>query len=176
MRKTKIAWLGGPRAGKTALVQRFVYGVFSEEYRPTFGVRIHRKEITIEDTQLDVLLWDTQGEDAPSSLRPSYLRGASAYVLVVDATRGETLIAARELQKRAERALGAAPFVLLVNKIDLLDAASVESVLQMGLAGYAARGWIVRAASAKTGRGVSDAVDGLLRALVRFILSSHGRT
>jgi len=52
---------------------------------------------------------------------PSYLRGLSGYIIVVDPTRPSTITGAISLQNMVETSIGDMPFVLALNKFDLKD-------------------------------------------------------
>ncbi len=121
MLQKKICMLGATGVGKTSLVRQFVQSIFSEKYHTTIGVKIDKKIVTsgIEDVML--MLWDVQGEDADYKIRPSFLRGASGYLLVVDLTRRETLVTAFSIKKMIEQEVGDLPCLVLFNKDDLKE-------------------------------------------------------
>src|SRR5215471_685306 len=114
----KICLLGSFAVGKTSLAERFVQSIFSDRYRTTVGVRIHKKSMHFGERSLDLIIWDLAGEDELIVLRTAYLRGAAGYLLVADGTRPETLNKAIDLQRRVHGELGDVPFVLVVNKLD----------------------------------------------------------
>src|SRR6476661_2941267 len=87
----KICMIGGFSVGKTSLVRRYVQSIFSEAYLTTVGVKIDKKTVELTDRTVNLILWDLAGEDDIGSLRMTYLRGASGYVLVADGTRRSTL-------------------------------------------------------------------------------------
>lgn len=145
--------VGAFATGKTSLVAKYVYSIFSEKYQTTVGVKIDKKTVTVQEQELNLILWDLYGEDEFQKLRTSYLRGSSGYLLVVDGTRKSTLQKAVELQQRVEENLGKLPFILVLNKWDLqdeweLDSASIEAIEQ--------KGWMVTKTSAKTGLNVEE--------------------
>ncbi len=84
----------------------------------------------------------------------SYLQGASAYLLVADGPRAETLEVAASLQRSAEKEIGKVPFVLAINKVDLADRWQVDRGA-LDLAGEL--GWKIVRTSAKSGEGVQEA-------------------
>ena len=55
------------------------------------------------------MLWDIYGQDDFQTVRDSYLRGASGYLLVADGTRHATLDTAAALQQKAESVIGRRP-------------------------------------------------------------------
>ena len=145
--------VGAFATGKTSLVAKFVYSIFSDKYQTTVGVKIDRKTVKIKEQELNLILWDLYGEDEFQKLRTSYLRGSSAFLLVVDGTRKSTLQTALELQQRVEGSIGKVPFILVLNKWDLqdeweLDSESIEAIENQG--------WTVIKTSAKTGLNVEE--------------------
>lgn len=119
MMKKKICMVGAFAVGKTSLVQRHVYSIFSEKYHTTVGVKIDKKQMTVGDRQLDLIIWDLHGEDDFQSVRTSYLRGSAGFIFVVDGTRRSTLTTALDLRARAETVVGVQPCVVALNKYDL---------------------------------------------------------
>ncbi len=162
MKQKKVCLLGAYAVGKTSLVSRFVKSLFSDQYHSTIGVKVDKKEVTVGDRKVELLLWDIYGEDEFQKLRASYLRGSAGYILVVDGTRRETLGQAVALQSRTQEAVGKVPFVLMVNKSDLTDKWEVD---ETALKDLEDRGWPVFKTSAKTGASVEEAFLALAVAL-----------
>jgi small GTP-binding protein len=154
----KICMLGGFSVGKTSLVKRYVQSVFSEAYLTTVGVKIDKKTVDLSDRMVNLILWDLAGEDDIFSLRMSYLRGSAGYVLVADGTRPSTLEVALSLRQRVEADCGPLPFVLLLNKNDLLEQWAIRDD---ELEDLRRNGWWVQSSSARTGEGVEDAFRAL---------------
>lgn len=160
----KVCLLGGFAVGKTSLVSRFVHSIFSDKYLTTVGVKIEKKTVNLDHHDIDLVIWDIYGEDDFQKLRTSYLRGASGYLLVVDGTRRATLDTAVALQRTTEQVIGAVPFVVVLNKTDLVDAWEIDDGL---LDEYARRGWPIIRTSAKTGDHVENAFADLTRAMLK---------
>jgi len=112
---------------------------------------------------VDLMFWDLGGEDEFQSAQPSYMRGGSGYLVVIDGTRRTTVDTALTLQERAQRTIGDAPFVVVLNKIDL---AACWDLGDEQLAGLQARGWGLLWTSAKTGEGVGEAFDQLTTSML----------
>jgi small GTP-binding protein len=154
MIQKKICMLGAFAVGKTSLVKRFVESIYSDKYHTTVGVKIDKKTVTAGGQELNLLLWDIQGEDGVQKLRPSYLRGAAGYILVVDGTRRETLDTAYAIQQSAQQTIGLVPFVIVINKTDLTEQWALE---ETAIAELTQSGWSVYRTSAKTGQYVEEA-------------------
>ena len=163
MVKRKICMLGAFSVGKTSLVSRFVHSVFSDKYHTTVGVKIDKKEVVVNGVEVAMLIWDIYGEDDIQEVRMNYVRGAAGYILVADSTRQDSLDIACRIRKRVESAIGEVPFVLLLNKVDLVDDWAVDDDK---LDALQAAGWTVIRTSAKTGEGVEESFRALAAALV----------
>jgi small GTP-binding protein len=150
----KISMVGAFAVGKTSLVRRFVYSIYSDIYQSTVGVKIDKKIINIKNQEINLILWDIYGEDDLQKIRMSYLRGSSGYFLVVDGTRRYTFEKAIALQSQVEEAIGTVPFILLLNKSDLADEWELENA---AIDELTAKNWTVMKTSAKTGLGVEEA-------------------
>jgi small GTP-binding protein len=146
--------IGATGVGKTSLVRQFVKSIFSEKYHSTIGVKVDKKVVRLEEKEVTMMLWDLQGEDDQFKIRPSFLRGASGYILVIDLTRYETLEVANLIQKMIETEFGAIPFYVLFNKNDLVEEAEISE--EQMLKFIEDKDKIMRT-SAKTGENVEKA-------------------
>jgi small GTP-binding protein len=165
----KICLLGDFAVGKTSLVRRFVYNLFSDEYISTIGVKVSRKTVVVphneEVVELTMLLWDLAGSEEFDRVRANYLRGAAGGLLVCDLTRPDTLDSLRAYADDLLSVNPAVRFVLAANKRDLgdqqqLSEAQVEAIAASLNAPY-------HLTSAKTG----DEVETLFRHLGRLLLT-----
>lgn len=154
MIKKKICLLGYYAVGKTSLARRFVDETFSEKYLTTIGVKIDKKEVVIDNNSIQLLIWDIHGEDRFQKVQKSYLIGTAGYLLVIDATRTESVDIMFQLKKMAEESLKNAPFLVLINKSDLIDEIIVtpETLIELGINKNQ-----ILTTSAKTGENVEDA-------------------
>ncbi|HUR32779.1 MAG TPA: Rab family GTPase [Vicinamibacterales bacterium] len=164
MIQKKICLLGGFGVGKTSLVSRYVHSMFSDKYLTTVGVKIDKKSVQVDGTDVDLVIWDIYGQDDYQKVRMSYLRGAAGYLLVVDGTRRSTLDTALALHDSAQATVPGASFTLVINKADLAYQFEVTDDL---LDVLVARGWRVLKTSAKTGDDVDAAFVTLARAMIQ---------
>jgi small GTP-binding protein len=144
--------LGSFSVGKTALVRQYVNSIFSDTYLSTVGVKISKKTITVKDQDLNLLLWDMEGQDNYSLVNMSYLRGAHGLLFVVDGTRGETLTVALKLRVESMKILGSGiPSIFIINKVDLEPEWEITEKV---LSSLEAKGVTIFKTSAKTGLNV----------------------
>jgi small GTP-binding protein len=160
MEAHKICVLGDFATGKTSLVARFVHERFFAAYQTTVGVKVDAKDVVRADGRPRRLaIWDVAGTGTPTELFLRYLRGASGYLLVADATRADTLERALEIRAAVESQLPAIPGVYLVNKTDLEERQELDEMRVARLVG-ASESWL--RASARTGANVGRAFALLL--------------
>jgi small GTP-binding protein len=162
MIQKKVCMVGVHGTGKTSLVQRFVNSIFSERYLSTVGVKIDRKSLELDGTELTLVLWDLAGRDGQEDITVSYLRGAHAILYVADGTRKETCDQLPELRALAREAAGEVPDLLALNKTDLTDQWALGRRDEEALAGA----WDMVRTSAKSGTGVEEAFQRLGRAML----------
>lgn len=163
MMQKKVCMVGAFATGKTSLVARFVRSIYSEVYQSTVGVKIDKKTVKLENEEINLILWDIQGEDDFQKLRLSYLRGLSGYLLVVDGTRRATFDKALSIQQSIEQMLGQLPFIIILNKSDLVEEWEIDNTNVDELSN---KGWSVIKGSAKTGLGVEEAFLTLTKKIV----------
>jgi small GTP-binding protein len=163
MLQKKICMVGAFATGKTSLVARFVHSIFSDNYHTTVGVKIDKKTINLQETTVNLILWDIYGEDEFQKVRMSYLRGSSGYLLVVDGTRKNTLEKALNLQMRVEETIGKVPFILLLNKWDMQDEWEIDDT---DIDAVVKQGWTVVKTSAKNGLGVEAVLQTLAQQII----------
>ena len=159
MIQKKVCMVGLFGTGKTSLVQRFVHSLFSERYLSTVGVKIDRKPVELDGSNLTLVLWDLAGRDGHEDITTSYLRGAHAILYVADGTRRETCDQLPELRDLVRGAAGDVPAVLALNKADLADRWTLSRAEEDALAGE----WDLLRTSAKTGDGVEEAFRRIAR-------------
>ena len=156
----KICLLGDFSVGKTSLIRRFVENIFSDRYLSTVGVKVSRKSLDIKtdlDThQVNLLIWDLEGQTKFKSITPSYLKGASGSIIVADLTRPNTL---NNLSKHINLFLEINPqssVIIALNKADLIPQEKLDKLIELyGTHNYPQ---VIKTytTSAKTGDKVSD--------------------
>ncbi len=163
MIQKKICMIGATGVGKTSLVRQFVQSIFSEKYHSTIGVKVDKKVVRVEDREVTMMLWDLQGEDDEFKIRPSFLRGSSGYLLVIDLTRYETLEVANLIQRMIETEYGKIPFYVLFNKNDLTEDIEITEEQINNFIGDSGK---VMLTSAKTGENVEEAFYKLAKDII----------
>jgi small GTP-binding protein len=162
----KVCMIGSFSVGKSALVSRFVYSIFSDTYLSSVGVKISKKDVDSSKGPVKLMLWDLEGRDEYSRVNMSYLRGSMGVIIVADGTREETLSMAMSMHKQAMEILGNVPYLLLINKYDLIDDWEITpDVLKL----LEKQKYKIMFASAKTGLNVEEAFKSLTEDMVNAL-------
>lgn len=148
----KVMILGAVGVGKTSLSRRLALDKFDGNYKATIGVDVYSTTVEIEGdatgATMPFVLWDTDGDFGMSIFANTYLRGASAAVVVADATRPQTIPYLEKLVLGFKHELPGRPCAAILNKVDLLAAPPSISLDDYGSPDFA------ESASALTGHGV----------------------
>jgi small GTP-binding protein len=159
----KICMVGDFGVGKTSLVARFVRSTFSDKYLTTIGVKVDTKEVELAGRgATKLVIWDIAGRSHLDALNMTYLRGASALLLVADGTRERSLNTALDLLMQSRTLLPEAAVVLAVNKLDLVERWEVAPAALAELR----RTLPVHETSARSGEGVEAAFAEIATRLV----------
>ena len=119
----KVVTLGETGVGKTALVDRFVHDKFEEKYKPTIGIDIFLKRITLDDKKVQLQIWDIGGQEHFRMVRRNYLLGAAGAIFVYDLTKPHTFEKLVDWDKELVDVLRKekVPYILIGNKLDLVE-------------------------------------------------------
>jgi Rab family protein len=162
----KLVLLGDSGVGKTSLVSQYLSGSVPDAANPTIGAAFVTKNVVVDDQPLELLIWDTAGQEVYRGLAPMYYRGASIAIIAYDVTNPDSYGAVGfwvgELRANVE---GAIAILVCGNKIDLDDRRLVDGVAAAAAA--AERGCLYAEASAASGAGVARAFQAALAAYLK---------
>jgi small GTP-binding protein len=115
--------LGDPAVGKTSLVRRFVLDVFDDQYIPSIGMKVTKKQVHMDAESLDVtlMIWDILGSKT-SRFDSVYYKGVKGALLVSDVTREQTIDSIPRWIEGLFEITGKVPVFFLANKTDLTQA------------------------------------------------------
>ena len=115
----KVVLLGHFGVGKTSLLRRFVDEAFSEDYLVTVGVHVKKKEITVKNQKVSLIIWDIEGNTSIEKARNSYLVGTQGFIYVFYITRPETYENLESEMDFLKEHHAETPHCLVGNKADL---------------------------------------------------------
>jgi len=138
----KLLLIGDDQTGKSALLHRWMYNKFNENYQPTTGADFLAKEVMVDNKKVTVQIWDTSGQERFRSLGIAFYRGSDACIIVCDFARGVTV---DHLEKWREEFIAVGkpkdplqfPFFVIGNKSDMEpEAESLPRRISSWCSGY----------------------------------------
>jgi len=122
----KVLVVGNVATGKTSVINRFVRNKFSKDYQTTIGVDFALKRVRVNNTDINVQLWDIAGQERFSGLSRIFYTHAVAAIIVYDLFQRDSFEAVIKWKKDIDAKVflpsGAKiPVLLLGNKCDLAD-------------------------------------------------------
>ena len=166
--KLKVLLTGAAAVGKTSLVQRFIKNRFAANYKLTVGVDILTKDVEFGPSEIATLsIWDIGGQQRFEFIRSTFYKGAAGALLVFDLTREQTYTETRKWLTEIRQFAGQdIPFVLIGNKLDLIE--DVGEVIDRDEARSFAEGEgsIYIETSAKSGINVDESFTELTRRII----------
>jgi small GTP-binding protein len=124
--KFKIILAGDGAVGKTSLINRFVTGSFTGDYKATIGVAISSKQVITDDHEVNLQIWDIAGQTLFRQFRKKFYTKAKGALLVFDLTVPKSLDNLHLWITDIEEITGKIPFVLIGNKADLAELRAVS--------------------------------------------------
>ena len=166
----KITILGDAAVGKTSLINQFIEEGFQDDYKPTLGANIVRKDVNLDDVKVRLIMWDLAGQEKYRVVRSMYFQGCEGALLVYDITRYNTLesIDSKWLRDFKKYVKKKGAFVLIGNKSDLEGQRAVTVERGKELARKIKASQFIET-SAKVGKNIEEAFT----LLVNQILNNH---
>ena len=118
----KIILLGEAGCGKTNLINVCCDLEFDENSASNITASFSEKKITIKNTEYNLKLWDTVGQEKFRSLNSLFIKDSHICILVYDITMKKSFDELDFWLKTVEEKLGKRPLIAVVgNKIDLYE-------------------------------------------------------
>ena len=122
----KIIIIGCSGVGKTSFVQRWIKGYFEKVYRPTIVSDFQYKILEWRGKCYRILLWDIGGQDKTPSMAKIFTRDSHGCIVINDISKKDNFNETMKWKKVVydESAFidgDKLPFILIQNKIDLLE-------------------------------------------------------
>ena len=87
----KFLVLGEGRIGKTCLIERYVNRTFKGNYIATIGMDIRIKRLEINNSDVNISITDTAGQERFRSITKMFYKGADGILVGFDLTEPNTL-------------------------------------------------------------------------------------
>jgi len=129
----KVVIVGDSGVGKTNILSRYVSDTFHLESKPTIGVELSTKTISVKNNVIKTQFWDTAGQERYRAITGVYYKGAHGVIIAFDITKIETFRNIEKWIQEIKNHCGEDISVLIVgNKTDLksLRAVKIEEASQ----------------------------------------------
>ena len=153
----KVVLVGETQTGKTSIIAKLTKDIFQEEVGSTIVNSITNYKIELEDTKtVQLVIWDTAGQEKYRSLNTLFYKDAVIVVLVYDQTQRKTFEEVKNYWiPQIRRHCGEKIIVAIAaNKSDLFEEQEVSDEEGKQLA-EATKG-IFMQTSCKTGSGIKE--------------------
>lgn len=159
--KYKLMMLGEQAVGKSSLVLRYTKNKFQYNIMGTAGLDLKKKEVKINDENLNVVIFDSAGHDRFRKISEVQFKGSDGLILVYDTTDNKSFewilewldkIKANQDDKNME-------ILIVGNKIDLPNKAVLIEDARMRMEKYAIN---IIETSALTGENVETAFSNII--------------
>uniref|UniRef100_A0A914Q4K0 Uncharacterized protein n=1 Tax=Panagrolaimus davidi TaxID=227884 RepID=A0A914Q4K0_9BILA len=126
--KCKVVVAGDASVGKSALLTKFLFNIFVQDYNFTVGIDFHSKFVKLKSGEnVRLQLWDTAGQERFRALLPSYLRDCCTILIVYDVTSRKSFDGIPFWIDYVKRHTTKQPPIILVGmKIDLINRREVS--------------------------------------------------
>ena len=164
----KITVIGDSAVGKTSLIKQYTKGSFENEYISTIGAQFSIYNEEIDGDKCKLFFWDIAGEKEFKFLRSQFYLKSRAAIIVYSLEENnigrESFKHLTEWYEDIKKYCGEIPFIIFANKVDLIDEDNLDdSEIQELIKENNCLG--VYYTSAKTGKGVTDAFQKILKFL-----------
>lgn len=164
----KVSVVGDGAVGKTSLIKKYTKGNFEKDYIKTIGAQFSRFEKTIEDDIVNLVFWDIAGQEDFDFLQPLFYKESKASIVVFSLEENElgnnSFDHISNWVQNLKRFCGEIPMILFANKVDLAEKNDVNLLDIKNVADE--HNFISYSlTSAKTGQGVNEAFDLIIREL-----------
>jgi small GTP-binding protein len=164
----KIVVAGDGGVGKTSFLNRLVHDNFDMKSELTKGIDFFSKNIQINGTDINFVMWDFAGQDQFKSLLDGFVDGSIAAFLLFDLTRASTIENVVNWLERLKK-LSNMPIMILGTKYDLLEN-KLESNLDQYLISLIKSNNLLRymKISSKTGYNIKEVFHSLIDMLTNL--------
>jgi small GTP-binding protein len=166
-KKFKVIFLGDPNVGKTSTILRFTDNVFMRAYIPTMGLNITKKRFRINQSDVELVLWDIGGQSRFELVRKQFYEGASAFILLFDLSRPTTFININRWNQDIQNYFTSKSNLLgylVGNKSDLSNERMVKEIDALNMARALDLHYLE--GSALTGRNIEQLFNNIAEALI----------
>ncbi|KAH0785320.1 small GTP-binding protein [Histomonas meleagridis] len=167
----KVVLLGPYHVGKTSIIERYCNNVFIAKTKQTVGAGFFTKTLTIDSSEVTLMIWDTAGDERFKAITPSLLHGANCMMLVFDLSSSQSFTGVEDYLNLFLNSYSPTnnemPVILVGNKMDLpQDQIEVpQESIDSWLSDHHVE--MYQAVSALSGQNIDHAFDQLIKYLLK---------
>ena len=176
----KIVFIGDSGVGKSSIIGKYDKGVMPADVLPTVASAYLSKIFQVNDSEIELRMWDTAGQETYQSLAPIYFLNSMIGFVVFDITQPTTFKnVTKWITQLREYAGSEVIIVIVANKIDLESDRRVPATEYLQYA--KTNGALLAETSAKTGEGINEMIKHAVNALLetnndlRYEITSSSR-
>lgn len=98
----KVIIIGNSSVGKSNLMTKFTKNKFNVTDRTTIGVEFDQKKVVLDNTQFNLHIWDTAGQELFDSITKSYYRDSTIAIIVYDVSDYKSFESVRKWHKNIQ--------------------------------------------------------------------------
>lgn len=134
----KVIVVGNGNVGKTSMTTRYAKGKYTGNYKKTIGVDFMEKSVELRDLgeTVNLMIWDTAGQEEFDALTSRYYKGAGAVIYVFSTVDRDSFDDLPKWKRKVEEECGRICQVLVQNKIDLSEDAAMSRAEIEDMADY----------------------------------------
>ena len=116
----KIIMIGDSSAGKTTLMRRYIEGIYNEKTLSTIGIELFKKEVSIQNKNYVMKIWDTCGQEKFRAISKNYYNNADGIMLLFDISSHDTFEHLSDWTESINQNTSKdTPLIIVANKCDL---------------------------------------------------------
>lgn len=117
----KVILLGDAGVGKTSLCRRYTENTFDFKMNPTIGSSHIRTRVNVDGRSVELMIWDTAGQEQFASLVPLYSRNTDVCLVVASVVNSDSCSHIMTWIKRINESGVYPSVVVAINKVDLVE-------------------------------------------------------
>ena len=118
--KYKVIVVGNSGVGKICLSLRAIQDIFKENYELTLGTEIYNFKVKVNNTPINLQIWDTCGQEKYKSLIKNYFQNSSLAIIVYSVVDQNSFQDVNEWYKEVKSNTSPdCKIFLIANKVDL---------------------------------------------------------
>jgi small GTP-binding protein len=126
----KIVVGGAGGVGKTSLLHRYIHDEFKENMKMTIGCQFHDQQLTRQNKNITMVMWDLGGQERFRFVQGDYIRGAAGAFVLFDLSDHATFENVEDewiplIRANADPSI---PIVLVGSKMDLVDEPTYQAM------------------------------------------------